>query len=61
MLLSLFSDIFREYIGGRYPSVASDVKTERKDIFVTYFPHSSGQRCFYQTPGSRQPHITAVL
>ena len=28
------------------------------EIFVSWFLHSSAQMCFYQTLGSRQPHIS---
>ena len=61
MLQSFLSKTFGEGIGGRYPCAASVVETEQKGSFVAYFLHSRAQMCFYQTLGSRQPHITAVL
>ena len=42
MLQSLFSEIFKEDIGGRYPRAAPVVTTERKDI--CFRPFSTQQR-----------------
>ena len=61
MLLSLLPETLLEDIVKRYHRAAPELKTERKDNFVAYVLHSSAQMCFYDTPGSRQPHITAVF
>ena len=60
MLQSLFFKHFKDDIGGRYPCAAPLVKTEQKEIFVASFLHGSAQMCLYQTPGSRQPHVTVL-
>ena len=57
MLVSLFSKIFKDEIGGRYPRAAPVVKTKRKDILSPIF-YTAAPKCVFIRRLPRASHIS---